>query len=276
MSRSPARLCLTRMIGASLLLVASPADAAPSRILSLNLCADQLLIALADRGQIAGVTQLATDRAMSAAAAEARGLRPTRGDAEDVLAIAPDLILAAPGPDRRTVAPHAVVIVPPANSLEEIFAQIAKVAAAVGHPARGTALIARMRADLAQVRPVGSGAVAAYYQRRGYMTGAGTLVDEMMARLGLVNLAETLGKAPLARLSLEELVAARPDFLIVEADAARAADEGSAMLRHPALAGIPRLIVPEAWTVCGGPAYVRAVRTLAGQIVHQKRTRTPP
>ena len=49
------------------------------------------------------------------------------------------------------------------------------------------------------------------------------------------------------------------------------------MLHHPALRDIPRLRLPQAWTVCGGPAYVRAAQSLVAQIeTHQKRTRTPP
>src|SRR3546814_14550073 len=83
------------------------------------------------------------------------------------------------------------------------------------HPERGAALIARMEGELAGLPKPGKGRVAAYYQRRGYMTGTGTLIDELMTRVGLVNLAGQLGKPPLSQLSLEEMVAAAPDFLIV-------------------------------------------------------------
>ena len=47
----------------------------PQRIVSLNLCADQLVLALADRGQIAGLTRNAAKPEMSAEAARAHGLR---------------------------------------------------------------------------------------------------------------------------------------------------------------------------------------------------------
>src|SRR3546814_15232668 len=58
-------------------------------------------------------------------------------------------------------------------------------AAAVGHPERGAALIARMEGELAGLPKPGKGRVAAYYQRRGYMTGTGTLIDELITRVGL-------------------------------------------------------------------------------------------
>ena len=252
---------------------AAPATppAAPQRVVSLNLCADQLLLALADRDRIAGLTRNATDPGMSAAAAAARGLPLIRNAAEQILVAAPDLIVGMPASGSAAVAAlprgsFRTLDLPTADSFDVIRRTIRLTATALGHPARGEALIARMERDLAGVPRPGRGRVAAYYQRRGYMTGTGTLIDEMMGRVGLVNLAAKLGKPPLSQLSLEEMVAANPDFLIVESASDTITDQGSEMLHHPALRGIPRLSVPEAWTVCGGPAYGAAVHRLAGQI----------
>ncbi|MEH3099507.1 ABC transporter substrate-binding protein [Sphingomonas adhaesiva] len=251
--------------------------AAPRRIVSLNLCADQYLLALADRAQIVALTQFATDPQMSAAAAQARGLRATRGSAEDVLALRPDLVLASPWQDplvtTHLAARHIpVVALPPAADRAAIVAQVQQVAAAVGHPARGAALIAAMDRALATVpRTAGRGRTAAYYQRRGFLTGTGTLVDDLMRRVGLRNLATRLGKPALAHVGLEEMALARPDYLIVETDAERVADRGTEMLHHPLLERIPRLRLPQAWTVCGGPAYVKAAVSLARQLRAQPR-----
>jgi iron complex transport system substrate-binding protein len=153
-----------------------------------------------------------------------------------------------------------------ADSLVTIRAQIREVAAAVGHRERGEALIRRMDRDLAPLPQAGRGGVAAYYQRRGYMTGTGTLVDELIRRAGLVNLAGKLGKASLAQVPLEEMIAARPDWLIVESGSENVVDQGTEMLHHPALRSIPRIRVPQAWTVCGGPAYVEAARSIVAQV----------
>ncbi|MGH6782919.1 MAG: ABC transporter substrate-binding protein, partial [Sphingomonadaceae bacterium] len=67
-----------------------PAEARPQRIVSLNLCADQYLMALADPQQIAALTPFARDPDMSAGAAMARKLPVARGHAEEVLARNPD------------------------------------------------------------------------------------------------------------------------------------------------------------------------------------------
>ncbi|MBL9065525.1 MAG: ABC transporter substrate-binding protein [Sphingopyxis sp.] len=262
--------------GAGLLWAAAPAPrvkapVVPQRIVSINLCADQLVLALADREQIAGLTKNATDIEMSGEAAKARGIPLLSNSAEQILAIEPDLIIGMPA--SRSAALRALpqqdyplLDLATANTLDEIYTSIRETAAAVGHPERGGALIARMRGELAGLPKPGKGRVAAYYQRRGYMTGTGTLIDELMGRVGLVNLAGKLGKPPLSQLSLEEMVAAQPDFLIVESATDVVIDQGSEMLHHPALSGIPRISIPQAWTVCGSPAYTAAARSITAQI----------
>jgi iron complex transport system substrate-binding protein len=250
---------------------AAKAPAVPKRIVSINLCADQLVLALADRGQIAGLTHNATDPEMSGEAATARGLRLLSNSAEQILAIEPDLIVGMPA--SRSAALRALpeqnyplLDLATANTLDEIYTSIDETAEAVGHPERGRALVAKMQGELAGLPKPGRGRVAAYYQRRGYMTGTGTLIDELMTRVGLVNLAGKLGKPPLSQLILEEMVAAQPDFLIVESATDKVTDQGSEMLHHPALRDIPRISIPQAWTVCGSPAYTTAARSIVEQI----------
>ncbi|WP_285017855.1 ABC transporter substrate-binding protein [Novosphingobium sp. fls2-241-R2A-195] len=245
--------------------------AAPKRIVSLNLCADQLVLALADREQIAGLTRYAADSAMSAEAARAKGLPILRGAAEEIMAINPDLVVGMPA--RRNPAIKALktrypaVDLKSADGYDAILASIRKVALAVGHPERGEALIAGMERDLAHIPRARKGPkgkiVAAYWQRRGYLTGTGTLIDDLMTRVGVTNLAGKLGKPALSQMGIEELAAARPDVIVVDAATDKVVDQGTAMMHHPVLDGIPRVAIPQAWTVCGGPAYVKAARALA-------------
>ena len=253
------------------------APAVPKRIVSINLCADQLVLALADRRQIAGLTHNATDPTMSGEAAAARGLLMMSDSAEQILAIGPDLIVGMPASRSAALAAlprktYPLLDLETADRLDQIYASIRQTAAAVGHPARGEALVTRMEGELAGLPKPGRGRVAAYYQRRGYMTGTETLIDELMTRAGLVNLAGKLGKPPLSQLSLEEMVAAKPAFLIVESATDNVTDQGSEMLHHPALKDIPRISVPQAWTVCGSPAYTQAARSMVAQIARIDRT----
>ncbi len=265
---------MLRPVLLSLFLLAGAASAAPPvRIASLNLCADQYLIALADPSQVLGLTRHARDPSMSAKADEARAFPVIGSGAEALLAGAPDLVLAGcegqADAARRAGLGARVVVVPPADSYAAIVAQVRLVARAIGHPDRGEALIARMDRQLAAIPRPGRGRIAADYQRRGYLTGGGTLVDEMMRRVGLRNLATRLGRPALSNLSLEEMVAAHPDFLIVGREG-KARDLGTAMLEHPALRTIPRLVLPPALATCVGPSFPAAVGALAGQLRRDK------
>ncbi|QGP79024.1 ABC transporter substrate-binding protein [Sphingobium sp. CAP-1] len=261
---------LTIAASALFLLTGAAAPHAPRRIVSLNVCADQYLLALADPGQIAALSSNARDPELSAAAGKARGFRTLRRPSEEVLEIRPDLLIGFP------LGPGAVVGAPPgtwrtlgvasADNYAAILDQIRQVARAVGHVDRGEALIASMNRDLAVLPRPRRGGVAAYYQRRGYMTGTGTLIDDLMRRVGLTNLAAKLGKPALAQVPLEEMVAARPDWLIVESATDRVVDQGTEMLHHGAITPIPRISLPQSWTVCGGPAYVQAARAITARL----------
>ncbi|HJQ56255.1 MAG TPA: ABC transporter substrate-binding protein, partial [Vineibacter sp.] len=72
-----------------------PASAAepPTRVVSLNLCIDQLALALAAPGQLVGVSDVAQDPHLSAAWRSARALPAVHMRAEEVLARRPDLVL---------------------------------------------------------------------------------------------------------------------------------------------------------------------------------------
>lgn len=282
-------LCLLAAVGGSIwvqrgedrstaLPSAPPKSEAPQHVASLNLCSDQLLLALADRHQIAALTPFASDAAMSAAADMARSFPSYGRSNEELLTMDIDMLVGMPatgGPQAQLLGPSqgskragpvALVDLPWVNSYADIQANLRHLGDAIGKRAKAEALIRAMDDELKSIAPNGRGRVAAYYQRRGFMTGTGTLVDDIMRRVGLVNLADKLGKPALAQLSLEEMVAAQPDFLIYESARQRVDDQGSEMLHHPALRHIPRLTINEALTVCGGPEYPAAIRTLSAQI----------
>ncbi|WP_380786994.1 ABC transporter substrate-binding protein [Sphingomonas sp. R86521] len=270
-------------IAALALLAAAPAPVAPKRVVSLNMCADQLLVALADPGQIAALTEWARDPELSAVAVQARAFPFTHRTAEEVMALRPDLVIGAPFRTKAVLAPLKaqgvrMVELPKGEGVEGIEASITTIAEAVGHPARGRTLIAGMRRELARIGPPpGRGRIAAYYQRNGFLTGTGTRVDDMMQRVGLVNLAGKLGRPALSRLSLEEMALERPDFLVMDGGTRVVADRGTAALHHPILdAAVPashRFYIPQSLTVCGSPAFPRAVAMLAEQVRAADRAR---
>lgn len=270
------RLCGLFLAFAFFCLLLSPIKSAtpqrPSRIVSLNLCADAFVVALADRAQIAALTRYARNPDMSLIAKEAASLPYTRGNAEELLRLHPDLVITS-GYSHAEFLPilqkrHVKIIdLPLANSVQDIIEQIRIIAFAVGYPERGEAAIRKMASELQKLPPPrGRNRTAAYYQRQGYLSGKGSLIDDMMKRVGLKNLANGLNKGALSRLSLEEIVTYHPDFLIMGQKSYRTQDIGSQMLQHPllkkALPASHRLILPAPLTLCGSLHYPDAIKIL--------------
>src|SRR6202035_1787842 len=85
-----ALLCVVAAVG-------HPARAdAPRRVVSFNICADQLVVALTAPEQIAGLSPYATDPTLSAVAEEARAFRRLQWHAESIIPLDPDLVLVGP------------------------------------------------------------------------------------------------------------------------------------------------------------------------------------
>jgi iron complex transport system substrate-binding protein len=263
--RAIAALVLASVVGAG--------NAAPQRIVSLNLCADELVLRLAAPGTVKSVTWLARDPALSNVAALAQDVPVNRGLAEDVVPLAPDLVIAGAYTTRTAVAllkrlgiPVLELTVP--TDVDDALAQIKTVAMALGASAKGMQLIADVRSGLSElhVASTRSQPIAAVYQPNGFTIGKGSLVNDLLSRAGLRNLAVERSIDNYGELPLELLLAAQPDLLIINT----AEDRGPAMayevLRHPALArryhGARVVSVPSAWWSCPGPRLVDAVQRL--------------
>ena len=246
--------------------------APPTRVASLHLCADQLLLALADRAQIASVTFMAAEPAASVMADAARGLPVNHGKAEEIVSLRLDLVLAGPFSARSTVAllrglGARLIDLPLVASFDEIRTQIGQVAGLLGHPERGIRLIAQMDARLAAVaRPTGPRPTAVAYQPGGFTARPGSLEDSAIAAAGFDNLATRLDSGS-GRVALETLVAAAPDLLILGGEADHLPSQQVRLLAHPALHGLrsARVYVPARLWTCGGWFTADAVALLAAQ-----------
>jgi iron complex transport system substrate-binding protein len=274
----PAGLVGRALIASLLLAIPAHARAAPERIVSINLCTDQLLLALADPAQIADLSVYAADPGLSYLAAEARRFRHDAAAAETVIGLSPDLVLAGrfgkrETRDTLTALGYRVVALEPARSIADSIGDIRMVAALLGHPERGEELIARIGEARQRAEAVAGTArhrSAAVYLRRGYVGGARTLTGELLAIVGLDNAGTGLAGATGGLVSLERLVAAPPDYLVTSAAETAAEDQGSALLSHPALAALfppeRRIVLPDRLTVCGGPSLPAALDWIASEV----------
>ncbi len=240
-------------------LSATPAPAA-ERVVSLNLCSDQMLVLLAPE-QVAALSPLARDPALSFVAARAAALPVVRGSAEAVLRLHPDLVLAGAYGAQTTLAlleqeGVAVWRLEMPQDFAAIRAQTTRLAARLGVPGRGAALIAAMDATLRSVRPPTQRITAVAWEPRGYTAGPGSLMDAVLRAAGLTNAADG------NRLGLEALLRHPPDLLVVPL-APEYPSLATEMLGSAAVAAIPRQALPTPLTICAGPFTAQAVAMLA-------------
>ncbi len=270
MAGQPAAIALACAIA----LAAVPAAGAkPARIVSINVCTDQLVLMLAERARIVSLSFLATDERASAMSREAAGLPRNHGQAEEIILLDPDIVIASSFTTSATNAllrrlGHRVVEVPVATTLDDVGRSIVLVAEAIGEPEKGRALIDRFAAQIsAAKRPRQGAPLVALYWANGYTSGTGTLANAVVEAAGFRTLGRTLGIAGTGILPLETLLVARPDVLILGRERAAPALAG-AVLRHPALArsfaGRPLIRLPDNLWLCGTPhvaaAFERLVR----------------
>ncbi|RRH72635.1 ABC transporter substrate-binding protein [Falsigemmobacter faecalis] len=245
-------------------------EAAPQRVVSVNLCTDQLAMLLAAPGQLVSVSWLAADPRSSVMPEAARGYQLNRGGAEEVFALRPDLVLASSWTRRETVSllrrlGVEVVELAPAQRLEEIAPAIRELAALLGRTSEGEVMANAFTRNLAALRGPETGRSAAVWEAGGYTSGSGTLSDEVLRAAGLRNLAARAGIAGGGYLPLERLVMERPDLILSSAPwpgASRAED----LLVHPALAALRRdtagFKMRDADWVCGLPQILHAIGDL--------------
>ena len=136
---------------------------AAARIVSINLCADEI----ADRPRRSGPDRVPVGlrhrpQAFLSSPTQATAFRHDAGEAETVVDLEPDLVLAGRYTKRATrdmlsALGYRVDLLDPARSIDESIAQIREVAGLVGHPERGEALVAEIEAarDRALAAPPG-------------------------------------------------------------------------------------------------------------------------
>jgi iron complex transport system substrate-binding protein len=260
----------------------APALAAGPRIVSMNVCADQLLIPLADPEQILGLSKFSRETWASFFVDDARRYPILSGAAEDVLVLKPDIVVASLFDKRSTRellkanGLHLAEFSVPRN-LDEVRAQIRQMGEIVQHTDRATAEIARLDAAIARARAT---VTNRHYRvlllsRRGFVSGSDSLISSLLSQTGLFNAAGELGVAQGGFASLEAIVNAKPDFIVVSDGSDRAEDDGAAFLLHPALERFyppqKRIVIPEQLTVCGGVMLADALDVLVKELQRMER-----
>src|ERR1700744_5469293 len=191
---------MMRGIGAAvfLLLLTGQGIAAPlpSRIMSLKICTDELLMDLVPPSRIASVTFLSREKAALKLWPQAAHIAVNHNSAEEVLATKPDMILtdSFTSPQMRSLLARSgarVVEVPPAENFDQIRAVTRLVGEAVGEPARAAALIAQIDQTFrgwATITPARSIRVMGW-GGGGFVPGRATLFNAVLEAAGGVDIA---------------------------------------------------------------------------------------
>jgi iron complex transport system substrate-binding protein len=233
-------------------------------IVSLNPCTDAILAEVADPAQLLAISHYSHDpRATSMPLAEARRLRATGGTVEEVLALAPDVVVAgaflppatAQAFARLGIRVETFGIVP---DLAENAAQVRRLAALAGHPQRGEALLERIDDALAKTRHDGRKVDALLWQQGGIVPGEATLIAALLAHTGFASHSAARGLGQGAYVPLERVLA-DPPHVVLAAGSER-------MLTHPVLRRLESMRyerLDPALLYCGGPTVIRAAERLA-------------
>lgn len=199
---------------ALLLLTPLGAEARPLRVLSLDQCADQYVLALAPRAALA-LSHRADDRDswMRAAARDRPRVRPTL---EAAIGFQPDVVVRYWGGEPRLLAALEkrgvrVLTINDATDMAGVRENLKSVSRGLRQEARGAALIAHMDQRLTQAASAGRGREAVYVTPGGYTTGSGSLIDSILKAAGFRNAIKGPGYQPLGI----EQIALKPPTLFV-------------------------------------------------------------
>lgn len=250
---------------------APPAPAAHPTVVSLNPCADAILAEVAAPGQLLAVSHYSHDaRGSSMSLDQARRFAATGGTVEEIVALAPDLVVgdSFTAPATRN-ALHRLGIrfaaLPIATTIAESEAQVRGLARVVERSAAGERVIAGIERSLHDATPPAGWTPrsAIVWQGGGLVAGDETLIAGLMDRAGFRSAAATRGLGQGAVLPLEAMLADPPQVILAAGDPRAEEDR---LLRHPVLAGLSgtaKARLEPGLFYCGGPSIPRALTRLA-------------
>jgi iron complex transport system substrate-binding protein len=225
----------------AVLAMAGVAEARPLRVMALDQCADQYVLALRPDAELALSPR--ADDPDAWLREEARGRRQVRPTLEAAIAFRPDVVVRYWGGEPRLLARLEadgvrVVTIEDATDFNGVRADIRAVALGLDAAKRGEALIAGMNEKL---REAGEGAPAGtrsalYLTAGGFTAGPGTLMDAILAGAGFANAATGPGFAPVS----VERIALFPPARFVLGFFDRLRDDWRGPGRHPVVARAAR------------------------------------
>ncbi|NIW23361.1 MAG: ABC transporter substrate-binding protein [Gammaproteobacteria bacterium] len=265
----------TRLLGlvAGLLIPITLAAAPPQRIVSMNVCTDQLLLPLVSRERIASLSYIAADERTSGVANDIHGLHLNHGSAEEIISLAPDLIVTGEFGLLPTVTVlkrlgYPILEIPMAETLTDVERNIMTLGKALGVETRADALVDGFARRLEQLSYRGAGARPLFvnFDANGWTTGQTGLLADIVHRAGLSTPGDALGFEQASRISLESLLLLRPALIDLGYPWDDPPALASELRHHPALQAVMRsaetVEIPDSAWLCGTPHSLDALERL--------------
>lgn len=241
-------------------------EGATPDVVSLNPCADAILVEIAEPEQILALSHYSRDpRSSSINAETARSFAANGGTIEEVMALSPDRVISgsfiAPASE-KALRDFGVPLdkLGSVNSVADSFVQIEHLSTTLGRPDQGLALIADIKAALDRTSAnEGERRVATVLWQPGeIVAGNHTLIVELMERAGFSNHSAAMGLGQADRISLEQLLANPPELILIAGDSAGQKHRLLSELKDSRVELFdPKLLY------CGGPTIIAAMKRLA-------------
>ncbi|WP_156029953.1 ABC transporter substrate-binding protein [Sphingomonas sp. URHD0057] len=244
------------------LLIALVTAASPTRVASVNLCTDEMLLLLAKPGEIASVSFLSRDPRETALWRKARRFPANDGTIEQVLAEHPAVILNMGGGGRSRaylasrIGIHPVDVALP-MTLDDVVSNLRRVAVVLGDVHRADPWVRRIEI-LRQSAPT-KAEDAMWISGGGFTLAPDSLGAQWLRLAGLRQRPVVGGKV-----SLETLLTEPPKALVISDYRSGQMSGGVRWLSHPIVQqATSRRIVTDgrAWT-CMGPLMIAEIERL--------------
>ncbi|MCL1907911.1 MAG: ABC transporter substrate-binding protein [Holophagaceae bacterium] len=199
--------------------VASP----PKRVVSQAIGTDDILLALADPGQIAALCHLAHDPLFAPDADTAKRYPTLKGSsAEDILRFKPDLVLLTSfsPPDSIAVLRKSGIklyILEKYETLEDVYSSLRELGDLLEQRQRADALIASCRKRVESLSEIMKGAKPVRVLSAGvypYISGSNTSFQDLCDHAGAINVATEAGINGVVSIPTEKMLSWEIDVLI--------------------------------------------------------------
>ncbi len=245
------------------------------RLVSMDYCADQFALALADPEQVVGLSPEADD-IHSFYRHRAHLFPQFGGSIEEVLKLDPDLVLRSFGGNAQgleLIAQQGIQIISTlyTGKPDEIFDNLAHMGAAMGQVARTKAMLADYRQRLDALRKHNQqGLRVAYITSSGFTGGTSTYINSVIELAGFRSVSSELGIDGWMPIPLESYVTNPPDLIIASFfDLQNRPPDVWKIVRHPKfsemMAGIPTIYIPGRYLACSGYFFIDAAEYIRAE-----------